>query len=127
MNDKSNLETGFSLLEIMIVLALIVLLAVLAKPKFVNHRTKSDNQRYICINNLRLIESAKSEWALYQRKHGTDTPQGTDLQPYLVRPANTKLPYCPVDPEQTFATSYVPRSMGAKPVCLISPTTHLLP
>jgi hypothetical protein len=37
------------------------------------------------------------------------------------------LPSCPVDGAQSFATSYAPQSMGAKPACLIIPSTHVLP
>ena len=79
----------------MIVVAIIGLLAAIAIPNFVKARTTS--QMNACINNLRLIDSSKQQWALEQRKTATDTPQGSDLQPYLGRGSNGELPSCPAD------------------------------
>ena len=79
MQKKSNRKAGFTLVEIMIVVAIIGLLAAIAIPNFVKARTTS--QQNACINNLRLIDSSKQQWALEQRKQSTNTPQGTDLQP----------------------------------------------
>ena len=79
----------------------------------------------ICIHGY--IDDAKQEWALECRKQNTDTPSGSDLQPYLGRTAAGSLPACPVDAAQTFATSYDPQSVGAKAVCLILPASHILP
>jgi prepilin-type N-terminal cleavage/methylation domain-containing protein len=116
---------GFTLVEIMIVVAIIGLLAAIAIPNFVKARTTS--QMNACINNLRLIDSSKSQWALEQRKQSTDVPQDTDLQPYLGRGSNGELPTCPVDPANTFDTSYTANNVGSKPVCQIVSSTHILP
>ena len=125
MQKKLNRKAGFTLVEIMIVVAIIGLLAAIAIPNFVKARTTS--QQNACINNLRLVDSSKQQWALEQRKQTTDTPAGTDLQPYLGRGANGELPACPVDPQNSFTTSYTPNNVGSKPTCLIVPTTHILP
>src|SRR5580658_6638477 len=122
---KVNRKAGFTLVEIMIVVAIIGLLAAIAIPNFVKARTTS--QQNACINNLRLIDASKQEWALEQRKQTTASPQGSDLQPYLGRGANGELPTCPVDPNNTFATSYDPNVVGTSPQCLIVPTSHVLP
>src|ERR1700677_856711 len=122
---KHSPKAGFTLVEIMIVVAIIGLLAAIAIPNFVKARATS--QQNACINNLRLIDSSKSQWALEQRKQTTDIPQGTDLQPYLGRGQNGELPYCPVDPLEGFTTSYTPNNVGTPPVCLIVPTSHVLP
>ena len=111
----------------MIVVAIIGLLAAIAIPNFVKSRTTS--QMNACINNLRLIDSSKQQWALEQRKTATDQPLGTDLQPYLGRGAAGELPSCPADSSETFAASYAAgiNNIGTPPVCEIVSSTHILP
>jgi len=125
MQNKVNRKAGFTLVEIMIVVAIIGLLAAIAIPNFVKARTTS--QQNACINNLRLIDSSKQQWALEQRQQSSSSPAGTDLQPYLGRGSNGELPSCPVDPQSSFATSYTANNVATKPVCQILSTSHVLP
>jgi prepilin-type N-terminal cleavage/methylation domain-containing protein len=125
MKRTTAKKQGFTLVEIMIVVAIIGLLAAIAIPNFVKARTTS--QQNACINNLRLIDASKQQWALEQRKQSTDTPVGSDLQPYLGRGSNGELPSCPVDPQSGFTTSYTPNNVGTPPVCQVVPSSHVLP
>jgi prepilin-type N-terminal cleavage/methylation domain-containing protein len=127
MKKHTAKKQGFTLVEIMIVVAIIGLLAAIAIPNFVKARTTS--QQNACINNLRLVDAAKQQWALEQKKQTTDSPSAgaTELQPYLGRGANGELPTCPVDPANTFVTSYVVNAVGTPPTCNIVSSTHILP
>ena len=68
---------GFTLLEIMIIVALIGLLAAIAIPNFIKSRTRS--AATACINNLRQIDDAKAQWALETHKISTALPVDADL------------------------------------------------
>ncbi len=58
------MKKGFTLVEIMIVVAIIGLLAAIAIPSFMRARTTS--QMNACINNLRQIDSAKEQLGMEQ-------------------------------------------------------------
>src|SRR5205823_1159384 len=76
-NSNRQRGAGFTLVEIMIVVAIIALLAAIAIPNFVKARTAS--QKSACIANLKQIDGAKATWALEAKKQTTDTPVDTDL------------------------------------------------
>ena len=77
MKLNHSRQSGFTLVEIMIVVAIIALLAAIAIPNFVKARTAS--QRSACIANLKQIEGAKATWAMEQKKTNTDSPADTEL------------------------------------------------
>jgi prepilin-type N-terminal cleavage/methylation domain-containing protein len=130
MKNKVNRKAGFTLVEIMIVVAIIGLLAAIAIPNFVRARTTS--QMNACINNLRLIDAAKQQWALEQHQATTATPTSTDLQPYLGHGSGGELPWCPADGAAAWTSSYnaLVGTVGTKPGCSIGsglPQPHVLP
>lgn len=74
-------HAGFTLVEIMIVVAIIALLAAIAVPSFLRARKRSQATRIL--NDLRLIDSAVDQYAIETNKDSTTTPTSTDLRPYL--------------------------------------------
>ncbi|MGA2542685.1 MAG: prepilin-type cleavage/methylation domain-containing protein [Verrucomicrobiota bacterium] len=126
MARKTSKMGGFTATEICIVVGLIVLLAAVVIPRFVR-KPPMPPAHMACISNLRFIDSAKGQWALENQKKKTDTPADSDLQPYMGRGSAGELPVCPVDPNQTFDTSYSINNVGTKPTCKILPAKHILP
>jgi prepilin-type N-terminal cleavage/methylation domain-containing protein len=124
MKIRSSRKAGFTLVEIMIVVAIIGLLAAIAIPNFVRARTTA--QANACINNLRQIDGAKQQWALEQKVGAAAAPAGTDIQPYMGRGVGGTLPTCPSDSSKTFATSYVIGNVQTAPTCAINTSNHVL-
>jgi prepilin-type N-terminal cleavage/methylation domain-containing protein len=124
MKNKFARSKGFTLVEIMIVVAIIGLLATIAIPNFVRARLKA--QQSACINNLRQIDGAKQTWALENRANQSTVPTIGNIQPYLGRGTAGTAPTCPADPQNTFATSYSLNDLQTAPTCQIDPTGHHL-
>ncbi len=119
MKIRTSNKSGFTLVEIMIVVAIIGLLAAIAIPNFVKARTTS--QMNACINNLRQIDGAIQQWALEYKKDPTAAVTETDVTPYL---KNSVI--CPSG-GTAFSDSYTVTDVATRPVCKKVPTTHVLP
>ena len=83
-------KAGFTLVEIMIVVAIIGLLAAVAIPNF--SRARNSAYKNACITNLHQIDGAKQVWATENRKTDADVPAEADIGAYLK--GNT-MPLCP--------------------------------
>ena len=67
-------HNGFSLVEIMIVVAIIAILLAIAVPGYLKIRASS--KRTVCINNLKKIDAAIDQWAIEKNVgDGTDVPE----------------------------------------------------
>jgi len=119
MKTKTSRKAGFTLVEIMIVVAIIGLLAAIAIPNFIRARTTS--QKNACINNLRQIDGAIQQWALENKKAAAATVAFTDVSPYL---KNSVI--CPLG-GTAFSDSYTIVDVQTKPVCKKDAVTHILP
>ena len=111
---KNTRKAGFTLVEIMIVVAIIGLLAAIAIPNFV--RARATAQTNACINNLRIIDAAKQQWALENDKTADAIPPAQDLLPYF---RGGIFPVCPS------GGGYTINAVGVPPTCSIP--GHVLP
>src|SRR3989440_5317790 len=81
MQSRKNKKAGFTLVEIMIVVAIIGLLAAIAIPNFVRARTTA--QANACINNLRQYDGAAQTYALENHLTSSSTYTFSVIKPYV--------------------------------------------
>ena len=119
---KSSRKSGFTLVEIMIVVAIIGLLAAIAIPNFV--RARQTSQTNACINNLRQMDAALQQYALENRLASSATYTMVNLMPYIKLNTAGSIPGCPAS-----GTYSVGASVSNAPTCSLSaaPNNHFLP
>jgi prepilin-type N-terminal cleavage/methylation domain-containing protein len=113
MRIQTNRKAGFTLVEIMIVVAIIGLLAAIAIPNFV--RARQTAQKNACINNLRQIDGAKEQYALENNLGAAASVTSGNVASYI----KSGFPKCPS------SGVYSVNALGTNPSC--DQTDHVLP
>ncbi len=118
MKINTSRKAGFTLVEIMIVVAIIGLLAAIAIPNFVKARNSS--QQNACINNLRQIDASTQQWAM-ENNASDSTPPTSAVYGYL----KGGEPDCPSSPAKT-GDYALGATVTNVPTCTIVAATHKL-
>src|SRR6476646_9352444 len=80
LNKLNKKRAGFTLVEIMIVVAIIALLAAIAVPGFLRARKRSQASKIL--NDLRMIDAAVDQYAIETTKTTGATVEVTDWTNY---------------------------------------------
>lgn len=76
-----NRRSGFTIVELVVAVAILALLASIAVPNFLRARKRSQATRIL--DDLRHVDAAKDQYALEYHKAGSDTVSYADLVPYF--------------------------------------------
>jgi prepilin-type N-terminal cleavage/methylation domain-containing protein len=124
MKINTNRASGFTLVEIMIVVAIIGLLAAIAIPNFVKARATS--QKNACINNLRQIDGAIQQWALETGALATAAVTTDNIKGYVGRKGDGTDICCPNTAAGTAFGGYTVTTVSAAPTCSQTALGHKL-
>lgn len=122
MKIRHSRDTGFTLVEIMIVVAIIGLLCAIAIPNFV--RARETSQADACISNLRQLDAGVQEWALENNRGPNSSVTLDNVKPYVGRVIGGQLPHCPA------GGTYAVTDVSSRPTCSLSSNVtpgHVLP
>ena len=119
MKNIISRKGGFTLVEIMIVVAIIGMLASIAIPNYAQSRTTA--HRNVCISNLQQIEGAIQRWSLEMHKDEGQSVAYGDIRVYLRNAVA-----CPSG-GTSFEDSYAVTTVDAAPTCQKKPAAHRLP
>lgn len=99
-----NKKTGFTLIEIMVVVFIISMLCMIAIPSWIRARERSYTKT--CIAQLRQVRTAKEEWAMEYKMNDSATPSWDQILVYV-----KSRPACPAGGDYTIG------SVADEPIC----------
>jgi prepilin-type N-terminal cleavage/methylation domain-containing protein len=105
--------SGFTILEVLVVVALIGFLTAIVVPHVLNARNRADQKT--CISNLRQIDQAIQQWAAETKALPTDVVIHKNLVRYM-----RKLPTCPSVKGGTFFSDYGLTFVKEAPYCVVN-------
>ncbi len=106
INKIQSSKAGFTLVEIMIVVAIIALLATIAVPSFLRARKRSQATKLV--NDARIYEAAVDQWAIEKNQTNEATYDWTNVKEYVKR---TSLLY-QNDGDDIFDNPYTTNQVG---------------
>jgi hypothetical protein len=121
MSGSENKSSEFDTLVWLTIIAAIGLLDWIVIPNFIKARSTSSVAA--CINNLRQIDGATSEWAVETGKTNGTVASENDIKSYLKLNSKGDFPKCPDGGIYTIG------KVGENPTCSLGKTTpgHTLP
>lgn len=114
MRILHSARRGFTLVEIMIVVAIIALLASIAVPGFLRARKRSQASRVV--NDLRLIDGAVDQYAIETSKPSGHHPTFSDIKVHIKAGSNLYM-----TGKDIFGNDYGPFTVDSTPK--VPPTT----
>ena len=114
MQTKTSRNSGFTIWEIVFVLAIMVVVAWIVFPNYFRIKVRTTFPHNACIAALKEIDGAKQQWAVEHKQLATAVPAFSDLvgtNLYM-----RAIPICPLGGTYTF------NAVSANPTCSKSAT-----